>query len=346
MKFTIFVTEKCNLRCKYCYEQGMDRTRNMDINVANKTIDFICRKIQNEKIDIPLYIILHGGEPFMNFELIKYIHKEISKRVKKRKVIYHLTTNGTILDDEKIDFICKNIDNISVSIDGTKKSHDQNRIFSNGTGTYDIVIKNAKKLLNSGKNVRVRMTYNINTVSELYESIVELSKNGFTDIVPEVDYMSLDWEETHIDILNDQISMIMNLKKEYPNLDISLLDVKNLNTRRGYCFGGITGFSIDIDGNLFPCTICVGNDELKIGNVFDENINEIKINKLFDINTSQNAECVGCSRQEFCSSTRCKIINKIVMGDFNKPVPIMCSLQKVSILTTKKLRVQREKSVS
>lgn len=354
MKFTIFVTEKCNLKCKYCYEKGMDRVRDMDIDIANKTIDFICQKIQDERSDIPLNIILHGGEPLMNFELVKYMHKEISKRVKEREVIYDMTVNATILDNEKIDFICKNINNISVSVDGTKKSHDKNRIFPNGTGTYDIAIKNSKRLLDNRKDVRIRMTYSVNTVSELYESIVKILKDGFTNITPVADYMALNWKETDIDILNDQISKLINIKKEYPNAYISLLDVKNLNTKKGCCFGGITSFAIDIDGNLFPCALCVGNDELKLGNVLDENINDelklkntihekvnkTKIDELVDIYTSQNKECIGCTRQEFCDSTRCKIINKMVTGDFNKPIPITCSLQKVSLLTTKKLRVK------
>ncbi|MCU9807302.1 radical SAM protein [Paraclostridium sp. AKS46] len=346
MKFTIFITEKCNLRCTYCYEQGMDRNKSMDINIADKTIDFICKKIKDEDIDIPLCIGFHGGEPFMNFEVAKHMHKELSKKVVGRKIIYDVTTNGTYLDTEKIDFICKNIDNISVSIDGTKESHDENRIFANGDGSYDIAIKNAKKLLERGKDVRVRMTYTTNTVSELYESIVQIVKYGFTNIVPVADFMDPKWTKSHINMINDQISKLINLKKGYPNVDIGLLDIKNLNTRKGDCFGGIVSFAIDINGNIFPCTFSVGDDEFKLGSVFDEDISEEKKHELIKIYTSDNEECEGCSRKEFCSSVRCKLINKKVTGEFNKSIPIICALERVALRTTKKIKDEEKSNVA
>lgn len=337
MKFTIFITEKCNLRCKYCYESGLDRSRDMDINVANKTIDFILRKIKSESLDRPLYIVLHGGEPLVNFEMVKHIHKELSDKVNGREIIYDMTTNGTILDSDKIDFICKNIDNISVSIDGTRVSHDRNRVFVNGGGSYDIAIKNAKKLLDREKDVRIRMTYTTNTVSELYESISQIAKYGFTNIVPIADYMDINWTQSHVNTLNNQISMLINLQEKHPSLDIDLLDIKSLNTRKGDCFGGIVSFAIDVHGDIFPCTFSVGDEELKLGSVFDQDVNEEKQKELVKIYTSENEGCKDCLRKEYCYSMRCKLLNKKVMGNFNKSIPIMCSLQKVCMTTTKKL---------
>ncbi|MBC8632560.1 radical SAM protein [[Eubacterium] tenue] len=346
MKFTIFITEKCNLRCTYCYEQGMDRNKSMDIKVADKTIDFICRKIKNEELNIPLYIVFHGGEPLMNFEVVKHIHKGLSKKVVGRKIIYDMTTNGTCLDTEKIDFICKNIDNISVSIDGTKETHDKNRIFENGKGSYDISVKNAKKFLDRGKDVRIRMTYTTNTVSELYESIAQITKYGFRTIVPVTDFMDTNWTKSHINTINDQISKLINLKEEYQNLDVSLIDIINLNTRKGDCFGGVVSFAIDANGGIFPCTFSVGENEFKLGSVFDEDISEEKKRELIKIYTSDNEECEGCSRKEFCSSVRCKLINKKVTGEFNKSIPIICALEKVALATTKKIKDKEKFNVA
>lgn len=338
MKFTIFLTEKCNLRCKYCYESGMDRSRDMDINVANKTINFILRKIKSESLDRSLYIVLHGGEPLVNFEMVKYIHKELSDKVKGREIIYDMTTNGTILDLEKIDFICNNIDNISISIDGTRATHDKNRVFVNGGGSYALAIKNAKKLLDRKKNVRIRMTYTTKTVSELYESISQIANYGFNTIVPIADFMDANWEQSHINTLNSQISMLINLKYKYPSLDISLLNNKILNVKKGDCFGGIVSFAIDVKGDIFPCTFSVGDEELKLGSVFDEDIIELKQQKLVKIYTSENEGCKSCLRKEYCDSARCKLLNKKVMGCFNKSIPIICALEKVCITTTKKLK--------
>ncbi|CEP41219.1 radical SAM protein (plasmid) [Paraclostridium sordellii] len=338
MKFTIFITEKCNLRCKYCYESGLDRSKDMDINVANKTIDFILRKIKSESLDIPLYIVLHGGEPLVNFEMVKYIHKKLSDKVKGREIIYDMTTNGTVLDSEKIDFICNNIDNISVSIDGTRASHDKNRVFVNGEGSYDLVIKNVKKLLDREKDVRIRMTYTTNTVSELYDSISQIAKYGFTTIVPVADYMDTNWTQNHMNTLNDQISMLINLKENYPSLDIGLLDIEGLNKRKGDCFGGILSFTIDVNGDIFPCTFSVGDEELKLGSVFDEDVSDAKQKELVKIYTSENEGCKSCLRKECCDSIRCKLLNKKVMGDPNKSIPIMCALEKVCLTTTRKLK--------
>lgn len=338
MKFTIFITEKCNLRCKYCYESGLDRSRDMDINVANKTIDFIIRKIKSESLEIPLYIVLHGGEPLVNFEMVKHIHKELSHKVKGREIIYDMTTNGTILDSEKIDFICDNIDNVSVSIDGTRASHDKNRVFANGEGSYELAINNAKKLLDREKDVRIRMTYTTNTVSEVYDSISQIAKYGFTNIVPIADYMDINWEQSHVNTLNNQISMLINLKEKYSSLDINLLNIKSLNKRKGDCFGGIVSFAIDVNGDIFPCTFSVGDEELKLGSVFDEDVSKEKQKEFVKIYTSENEGCKNCSRKEYCDATRCKLLNKKVMGDFNKSIPIMCALQKVSLTTTKKLK--------
>jgi uncharacterized protein len=338
MKFTIFITEKCNLRCKYCYESGMERSGHMDINVANKTIDFILRKIKSESLDRPLYVVLHGGEPLVNFEMVKYIHKKLSDKVKEREIIYDMTTNGTVLDSEKIDFICNNIDNISVSIDGIRASHDKNRVFVNGEGSYDLAIENAKKLLDRKKDVRIRMTYTTNTVSELYESISQIAKYGFTTIVPIADYMDTKWTQSHVNTLNDQISMLINLKEKYPSLNAGLLDIQSLNTRKGDCFGGIMSFAIDVNGDIFPCTFSVGDKELKLGSVFDEDISESKQKELVKIYTSENEDCKSCLRKECCDSRRCKLLNKKVMGDFNESIPIICALEKVCLTTTKKLK--------
>ncbi len=342
MKFTIFVTEKCNLRCTYCYERGMDRGKSMDINTANKTIDFICKNIKNEELDIPLYIVFHGGEPLINFKLVKHIHKELSKRVLERKIIYDMTTNATYLDEEIINFMCKNIDNISISIDGTKKFHDKNRIFSNGDGSYDLVIKNAKRFLDIGKDVRVRMTYTTDTISELYESIAQIVRYGFTNIVPIADFMSLNWTNNHIDIINEQISKLINLKKEHPNIDISLLDIKNLNIKKGDCFGGIVSFAIDVNGDIFPCTFSVGDNEFKLGSVFDRNISEEKRQELIKIYISEGRRTGRTLRKEWCTSVRCKLMNRKVTGEFNKAIPIICALEKVILTTTRKIKMEEK----
>lgn len=182
------------------------------------------------------------------------------------------------------------------------------------------------------------MTYTTNTVSELYESVSQVAKYGFNNIVTIADYMDINWTQNHVNTLNHQMSMLMNLKEKYPSLYNGIFDIRTLNARRGDCFGGIVSFAIDVNGDIFPCTFSVGDEELKLGSVFDEDVSEAKQKELVKVYISENEGCEGCLRKELCDSTRCKLLNKKVMGDFNKPIPIMCALQKVNLTTKKKLK--------
>ncbi|HBH0612317.1 TPA: radical SAM protein, partial [Clostridioides difficile] len=199
MKFTIFVTEDCNLRCTYCYEGNDKKKENMSYETADKTIDFICNKELESNSDYTT-IVLHGGEPFINFDLIKYIHRDLVDRLSDKKILFDITTNGTIINDEIIEFIAKNVKNISISIDGKKNIHDINRIDANGVGTYEKVMENGKRLIDKGIYVRARMTYNSNTVKYLYESVYDIAKQGFKNIAPISDFMDKNWDNSHIKI--------------------------------------------------------------------------------------------------------------------------------------------------
>lgn len=97
----------------------MIKKENMSYETADKTIDFICNKELESNSDYTT-IVLHGGEPFINFDLIKYIHRDLVDRLSDKKILFDITTNGTIINDEIIEFIAKNVKNISISIDGKR----------------------------------------------------------------------------------------------------------------------------------------------------------------------------------------------------------------------------------
>lgn len=338
MKFTIFVTEKCNLKCKYCYEGNEKINKDMTFDIADKTIQFINHKVKEMNDNKPLNIILHGGEPLLNFKLIKYIHTSILETITDREIIFDMTTNGTLMNNEIIGFIKDHIDNISVSIDGNQESHDLNRIFSDGSGSYKKIILNAKLLLDNNINVRARMTYNSKSVDKLCESVYSIADCGFTEIVPVIDYYDNNWNKRHIDILNEQISKIIDKKSLYPNNNISLIELNVLNTKRGQCFGGVVSYAIDVSGNIYPCTLSASNKDFIIGNVKNLQLYKEKVDKLCKINSADNSSCLGCNRYEFCEGTRCKIINKQITGNYDVPPPIVCASQGVAVKTTKKLK--------
>jgi uncharacterized protein len=144
------ITEKCNMRCKYCVYSGhyfFERThsnRDMSEGVALKAIDFFFSHNRNSRnIGIGFY----GGEPLLNFNLIKKCVKYAKVKNKyNKKVDFTITTNGTLLNDEIIDFLINHRVGLAISLDGPKKLHDRYRVFQNGRGSFELIVRNILKI--------------------------------------------------------------------------------------------------------------------------------------------------------------------------------------------------------
>jgi|GEM_PF-240323 len=152
----LIVTEDCNLRCKYCsytdsYEHMRSRTaKTMSFETARKAIDYyfkllkpMAKRIPGRKVAIGFY----GGEPLLNRDLIESIIHYANRKA-PLDVYYLMTTNATLLNDEAADFIVKNNICLAVSIDGPKINHDRNRVFPDGSGSYDLVMQNITRFFN------------------------------------------------------------------------------------------------------------------------------------------------------------------------------------------------------
>ena len=148
MTYTIWVTTNCNLNCKYCYEGSDKPSLNLSEETANEIIKYIVNDFKNNT-DAELIINFHGGEPFLNFKAIKYIIENLKMIYKNSNISLEFlaTTNMTILNNEILELIKKDIKDITISIDGTKKTQNLMRPFKNGTGSYDIVVENSRKIL-------------------------------------------------------------------------------------------------------------------------------------------------------------------------------------------------------
>lgn len=149
------VTSACNLRCKYCIFSGnynIMRTHNtisMDFATAKKAIDMYLEMFQTGQDfnpDRTPTIAFYGGEPLLNYKLIKECIEYIERKYRNLKVRYTTTTNGTLLTDEIIHFFKKYDVNILVSLDGPEEEHDRNRVYANGKGTFKDIYRNIEKL--------------------------------------------------------------------------------------------------------------------------------------------------------------------------------------------------------
>lgn len=168
----------------------------MSRNIVDKSIDQIFS--YSKYIDKDSFmVLLHGGEPFLAFDIIKYIVARLKKECMDRgiKISFATTTNATILNDEMINFIIQEIPNITVSLDGTKETHDKMRPFKNGNGSHKIALENSLKLLKHLPNIRLRTTFDSTSIGSLYQDIKFLIDNGFKYIVPAPNLFDKDWSK-------------------------------------------------------------------------------------------------------------------------------------------------------
>ncbi|AFS77135.1 radical SAM domain-containing protein [Gottschalkia acidurici 9a] len=196
-QLTLELTEKCNMRCKYCiYHDGQGGYRNfgnkdMTFDVAKKAIDeFMRDSTKSDQVSITFY----GGEPLVKFDLIKQCVEYCQDTYKNRIIDYSMTTNATLIDEEIADWLAnlKGLTHMLISIDGPRNIHNSNRIFKNGEGTFDATMRGLNLLVKAmGEEAGSRIGINAVFSEELTKEEIE-SIQGFVN--------SLEWtnENTRI----------------------------------------------------------------------------------------------------------------------------------------------------
>lgn len=174
------------------------------------------------------------------------------------------------------------------------------------------------------KGIRVRMTFNHKTVGTFFENIKYLGGIGVKYIVPARDFYDCKFGEKEFTILKRQLEKSKEyIASENKELHISLLE-KFPFKKMGKCSGGIDSFHIDPEGVLYPCALSVGETDFAIGNVLS-GIDKKNRDRLLTYSDKFNEACVGCDLYDFCEQTRCKIVNKLLTGEFCTPSPIVCA---------------------
>lgn len=322
--FTIWTTNYCNLQCKYCYEGNEKRKIFMDVTVADATIKWILGWLKDNRESETL-IRFHGGEPTLNMPIIRHIITELNK-YPEYKFDYELTTNGYCLNGEDIFFLTQHMNSLSVSMDGNQINNDQYRVTASGQGTFEKVFENALKMNELSDNVSVRMTIKPCQVKNMLENIMFFVRAGFKSIAIALDIWDDDWTME----LLDEIELVYNelqqrlTQEEYDDVEINNVFSAELKKRK--CEGGINGFQINADGNLYPCTYTVGDKEYVCGSVF-KGIDKKQIKCFEKIYAMPIGACEGCTNYEGCISVRCKYINKKRMGELDIPISLLCAIE-------------------
>nr|WP_312983845.1 radical SAM protein [Clostridioides sp.] len=332
MDCTVWTTKSCNLNCKYCYEHENKETGNMCSDIEDKTLESIKRIIVESNEDIH-NIQFHGGEPLLNFKLIKRFVEEIEEVKGSATVKYGLTTNGTIWNSEIEKFLKKYKDSfkgyISISLDGNCKTHNRNRVYASNEETFDKVLETSYKMRAIFERLRCRVTVAPNTIENLFDNIKYLSDLGFKQIAVAFDLFSKEWDENHIVLIEQQYKKTLNYWKEFASqTEISIVDEVIRDRRNlGICHPNKHFY---IDGLIYPCTFVVGLNDYSIGNVIN-GIDNKKVEEIVKIGYIDNNGCEKCNNKKSCSSNRCKLINKVATGDYYTPPTISCVLENIQI---------------
>lgn len=328
METVFWLTDFCNLQCTYCYEREKTSAKKLTYN----KIEMAMRLIEQYVIEShpsTLHIGFHGGEPMLEYDLIKEIIELCNRSpiIKKIKVTFVMTTNATLLTSESSEFIANQIDSLSISIDGKKESHDKHRVDKYGNGTFDIVSNNLSKILNIAPFTRLRPTITRSNINNIYENIIYLIGIGGRLIAPTLDTMDTSWSD------EDQITIISQLIKVYDYLEINelteFLSVSMMPTKDNpitpvnRCSFGKNKFVIHPDGFLYPCILMAGKEDFQIGTI-ENGINNSRVAEFLSHNADTVPQCTGCNFYSYCSGPRCKIINKQECGNYCTPPAITC----------------------
>ena len=312
----------------------------MSFETGKKAIDFLLEKSadrQNLELDF------FGGEPLMNFNVVKQIVQYARSKEKEynKHFRFTITTNGLLLDDDRIDFINKEMHNVVLSIDGRKEINDKVRVRVDGSGCYDTIIPKYKKLVEKrgDKEYYVRGTftkYNLDFTNDVFA----LYDAGFDQI--SVEPVVADPKEDYAITLGD----LADVFTEYEKLTKKLLefnkDGKKFNffhfmidldqgpcaiKRLRGCGCGNEYVAITPDGDIYPCHQFVGIEEYKMGNLDDGTFNLDMKKEFADAHVYNKPDCKQCWAKFYCSGG-CNANNYEYMGDIHKSHKLSCEMEK------------------
>lgn len=339
----LHIAHDCNLRCKYCFASTGDFGKGrklMPFETGKAAIDFLLEKsVGRENLEVDFF----GGEPLMNFEVVKQIVEYARSKEKEygKNFSFTITTNGMLLNDENIDYINKEMKNVVLSLDGRREVNDRMRVRVDGSGCYDKIVPNFKKLVEKrgDKEYYVRGTYTKYNL-DFAEDVMHLYEAGFDEISvepviedPEKEYALTEEDLEQIyqeyDKLADRISEVKKQGKHI-NFFHFMIDLNQgpcvVKRLRG-CGSGNEYVSITPDGDIYPCHQFVGHDEYKMGNLEEGTFREDIKKEFAGCHVYSKPSCKDCWAKFYCSGG-CNANNYIYNGDIHKPYELSCKIQR------------------
>ncbi|MDH8677140.1 thioether cross-link-forming SCIFF peptide maturase [Fusibacter bizertensis] len=342
----LHVAHDCNIRCAYCFaSQGDfkgDRSL-MPFEVGKKALDLLVANSGNRR---NLEVDFFGGEPLMNFEVVKQLvnYGRSLEAEHNKNFRFTITTNGVLLNDDNMAYINENMSNVVLSIDGRKEVNDKMRYTISGGGTYDIIIEKFKKLIEKreGKSYYVRGTFTKNNL-DFSNDVIHLADLGFksTSVEPVVAKPTDSYAitEEHIAKLNSEYEALAeemvarhNTDKEFSffHFAIDMSQGPCVVKRLSGCGAGSEYLAITPEGDIFPCHQFVGDDNFKMGNVLAGVLDFGLTNQFKNAHVYNKEKCRSCWAKFYCSGG-CHANAYNFNHDIFVPYDIGCELEKKRI---------------
>ncbi len=342
----LHIAHDCNLACRYCFaEEGEYHGRRalMSFEVGKKALDFL---IANSGGRRNLEVDFFGGEPLMNWEVVKQLvayGRQLEKRFDKR-FRFTLTTNGVLLNDEVMEFCNREMSNVVLSLDGRKEVNDSMRPFRNGKGSYDLIVPKFQKFAESREqtNYYVRGTFTHHNL-DFAQDAIHFADLGFKQISIEPVVAS---NEEEYSIKEEDLPVIL---EQYDKLAVEY--IKRKKEKRGFqffhfmldlqagpcvakrlsgCGSGTEYLAVTPWGDLYPCHQFVGQEEFLLGNVDTGVTNPSVVDQFKLCNVYAKETCKDCFARFYCSGG-CAANSYHFHGTITDAYEIGCAMQKKRI---------------
>ena len=332
--YELILTENCNLRCKYCFDDAFsNRTAcNYDFKMSMDIIPDILKFIEFTRVEDTVLVSFFGGEPMMNWDFIV----EFVKAAEGHNIRFSTNSNIVLLDSEKIDFLVEHDINVIVSIDGTRRSHNINRVNLLEEGNWDATVKILPELMTKfNKPLVAMMVVSNNNVEYLEESYEFLAGVGMR--VNILYNFNVEYTEEQYLSIETQLNSLFNIKKYHPYIDAEKRTLnKDFHQQSNYCVMPENSMTIVPNGKLFFCHQ-LAPKMYEIDENFSEYYGDIwkgyynkdyyrAMTKRIDINEYQeNKNCENCKAKLWCKGG-CIAANKHQMGNYEDLNPILCRI--------------------
>lgn len=342
----LHIAHDCNLACRYCFaEEGEYHGRRelMSFEVGKAALDFLIANSGNRR---NLEVDFFGGEPLMNFDVVKQLvaYGREQEKLHNKNFRFTLTTNGVLLNDDIMEFANKEMGNVVLSIDGRKEVHDYMRPFRKGAGSYDLIVPKFQKFAESRNQDKyyVRGTFTHNNL-DFSKDVLHLADLGFKQISvepvvaqPTEDYALREEDLPQLFEEYDKLAVEM-IKRHKEGKDFNffhfMIDLEGgpcVAKRLSGCGSGTEYLAVTPWGDFYPCHQFVGNEAFLMGNVY-EGIKNTKLQSEFKCcNVYAKEKCRNCFARFYCSGG-CAANSYNFHGSITDAYDIGCELEKKRI---------------